>query len=140
MRSKILLTCAAALLASGPVLAGRMDQRAADLYEKGVRLIKSARYVEGEALIEEALSRGATEPNEAQGTESRYLERHYDPYYWLGVAKMELGEREEALRLFGVSETYLSKGDSVPVITKWPREYQDLKRRKAELLLHAPTD
>jgi hypothetical protein len=117
-----------------PAFAGRMDQRAADLYDKGVKLIRTASYAEGEALLLEALARGATEPNEAQGAESRYLVRRYDPYYWLGVAKMEQGEYREALRFLEVSESFVAPDSKVPVITKWPDEYRDLQKRKAWLV------
>jgi hypothetical protein len=119
--------------ATAPAAAGRMDQRAADLYHKGVKLIQAGRFEAGGRLVWQALERGATEPNEAQGGESRYIERRYDPYYWLGVAEMEAGSAEMALMLFEISESYSDRG-SAPVITRWRSEYRDLKRRKDILL------
>src|SRR6185503_12210662 len=104
----------------------RRDQKAADLYHDGVELIRKGKYREGAKKMSEALQRGATEPNEQQGSETRYLERKYDPYYWLAVAQMELGLEEQAL-------TNLEKSETFGVVKKWPEEYGDLKRRRATL-------
>src|SRR5438552_5658480 len=114
--------------------ADRRDQKAAELYLDGVELIKKAKYREGMQKINAALERGATEPNEQQGSESRYLAHRYDPYYWLGRAQMALGLFEQALANFEKSETIIPATGKVPVITRWPEEYADLKKRKAELL------
>jgi hypothetical protein len=126
--------------AHSPLAAERLDQRAADLYDRGVHLIQGARYEEGARLIWAALDRGAFEPNEGQGSETRFLVRRYDPYYWLGVARMETGFPTEALRLFEISETIVPRGSSVPVITRWKREYGDLKLRKEKLLREIGSD
>jgi len=134
------LALAAALLA--PVAsADRSDQKAADLYSEGVRLIRAGRYREGAAKINAALARGATEPVEAQGSETRFLARPYDPYYWLGVAQMETGLREQALSNLEKSSTMVPKGRTQPVLADAPAEWADLQRRKALLLaeLETPT-
>lgn len=121
--------------------ADRRDQRAADLYTEGVKLIRQGKYREGAAKVNAALARGATEPVEAQGSESRFLARPYDPYYWLGVAQMETGLTEQALSNFEKSSTMIPKGRSQPVLADAPAEWEDLKRRKALLLasLEVPT-
>jgi tetratricopeptide (TPR) repeat protein len=126
----------------GPVaLADRRDQRAADLYSEGVKLIRQGRYREGAAKVNAALARGATEPVEAQGSETRFLARPYDPYYWLGVAQMETGLPEQALANFEKSSTMIPKGRSRPVLADAPAEWEDLKRRRSLLFasLEAPT-
>src|SRR5947208_1617413 len=110
-----LIVSVVALLLAGVVRADRRDQKAADLYHDGVDLIRKGKYKEGASKMTQALQRGATEPNEQQGSETRYLERRYDPYYWLGVAQMELGLDEQALTNFEKSET-------AQVITKWREE------------------
>ena len=122
------------LLLSSPALADRRDQRAADLYTEGVRLIRQGRYREGAAKVNAALARGATEPVEAQGSETRFLARPYDPYYWLGVAQMETGLPEQALANFEKSATIVPKGRSRPVLADAPAEWADLERRRAALL------
>ena len=123
-----------ALSSGGAAQAGNLDQRAANLYDEGVRLIRRGSFSEGELLVRAALDRGAVEPNDAQGSESRFLVRRYDPYYWLGVASMESGRASQALRYFETSESFIVRGTRTPVIARWPREYEDLKRRKAELI------
>jgi tetratricopeptide (TPR) repeat protein len=121
--------------------ADRQDQRAADLYSEGVKLIRKGRYREGAERVNAALARGATEPVEAQGSETRFLARPYDPYYWLGVAQMETGLSEQALANFEKSSTMIPKGRSQPVLADAPREWEDLKRRRGLLLasLETPT-
>ncbi|HKC25591.1 MAG TPA: hypothetical protein VKF32_12655 [Thermoanaerobaculia bacterium] len=116
----------ALFLAAPPLFADRRDQKAADLYHDAVELIRKGKYKEGARKIGEALQRGATEPNEQQGSETRYLERRYDPYYWLGVAQMEMGLEEQALTNFEKSETF-------GVVKKWPEEWGDLRKRKGSL-------
>ncbi|MBI5441774.1 MAG: hypothetical protein HY900_11265, partial [Deltaproteobacteria bacterium] len=94
--------------------ADRRDQRAADLYTEGVKLIRQGKYREGAAKVNAALARGATEPVEAQGSETRFLARPYDPYYWLGVAQMETGLTEQALANLERSSTMVPKGRTQP--------------------------
>lgn len=117
----------AVLLPSPPLRADRRDQKAADLYTEAVALVKKGRYPEAAERLNRALERGATEPNEMQGTETRYLAKRYDPYYWLGVAQMEMGLTEQALANLEKSETY-------GLVKKWPQEWADLSRRKSLLL------
>jgi hypothetical protein len=124
--SRVCLLVVLVCLCPGVVRGDRRDQKAAELYLDGVDAIKSGKYAEGRKLLNQALARGATEPNEQQGTESRYMARPYLPYYWLGVAEMELGEVERAL-------INLEKEDGFGVIKKWSVENTDLARRKTSL-------
>ncbi|MBK8598764.1 MAG: hypothetical protein IPN83_24985 [Holophagales bacterium] len=136
------VTAALALALLAPaVSADRRDQRAADLYTEGVKLIRQGKFREGAARVNAALARGATEPVEAQGSETRFLARPYDPYYWLGVAQMETGLTEQALSNFEKSSTMIPKGRSRPVLADAPAEWEDLRRRKSLLLasLEVPT-
>ena len=136
------VAAALALVLLAPVAsADRRDQRAADLYTEGVKLIRQGKYREGAAKVNAALARGATEPVEAQGSETRFLARPYDPYYWLGVAQMETGLTEQALANLEKSSTMIPKGRTQPVLADAPAEWEDLKRRKSLLLasLEVPT-
>lgn len=137
------LAAALALLAAFALPAGadRRDQRAADLYTEGVKLIRKGKYREGAEKVNAALARGATEPVEAQGSETRFQARPYDPYYWLGVAQMETGLLEQALVNLEKSATLVPKGRSRPVLADAPAEWADLERRRAALLarLEPPT-
>ncbi|KAA0253060.1 MAG: hypothetical protein EDX89_15570 [Acidobacteria bacterium] len=108
------------------MVADRRDQVAANLYTDAVRLAGKQRWGEAAELLRKALARGATEPNEQQGSQSRFLVDRYDPYYWLGVCYMELGEDDKALIAFSSSESY-------GVIRKWPDLSADLDRRKRQL-------
>lgn len=119
-----LLLLAAALAV--PVVADRRDQVAANLYTDAVRLAGKKRWGEAADLLRKALARGATEPNEQQGSQSRFLVDRYDPYYWLGVCYMELGDDDKALIAFSSSESY-------GVIRRWPELSADLDRRKRQL-------
>ncbi len=132
---------AASLLFAPAARADRRDQRAADLYTEGVKLIRQGKYREGSAKVNAALARGATEPVEAQGSETRFLARPYDPYYWLGVAQMETGLPEQALANFEKSATMIPKGRKQPVLADAPEEWADLQRRRDRLLasLEVPT-
>lgn len=135
------LAALVALLLARPAPADRSDQKAADLYMDGVKLIRQGKYRDGAAKVNAALARGATEPVEAQGGESRFQARPYDPYYWLGVAQMETGLLEQALANFEKSSTMVPKGRKQPVLADAPAEWADLQRRKALLLarLEVPT-
>ena len=112
-----------ALLLPATLLADRRDQVAADKYTDALAAIDKKRYAEAAKLLQEALARGATEPNEQQGSQTRYLVYQYDPYYWLGVAFMEMKDDDKALLNFEKSESY-------GVIRKWGPLYRDLVRRK----------
>jgi len=141
-RRSVVVALAMALVLLAPVAwADRRDQRAADLYTEGVKLIRQGKYREGAAKVNAALARGATEPVEAQGSETRFLARPYDPYYWLGVAQMETGLTEQALSNFEKSSTMVPKGRTQPVLADAPAEWTDLQRRKGLLLasLEVPT-
>jgi tetratricopeptide (TPR) repeat protein len=134
-RSSAGVAAALALVLLSPAAsADRRDQRAADLYSEGVKLIRLGKYREGAARVNAALARGATEPVEAQGSETRFLARPYDPYYWLGVAQMETGLTEQALSNFEKSSTMIPKGRTQPVLADAPAEWEDLQRRKSLLL------
>lgn len=140
-RSAGAVTALAFVLLALPASADRSDQKAADLYTEGVKLIREGKYREGAAKVNAALARGATEPVEAQGSETRFKARPYDPYYWLGVAQMETGLVEQALANFEKSSTMVPKGRKQPVLADAPAEWADLQRRKATLLarLEVPT-
>ncbi|MCC6132455.1 MAG: hypothetical protein IT186_21230 [Acidobacteria bacterium] len=114
------------LLITGLVLADRRDQKAADYYTDAVNAIKKKDHKKGIELLLKALERGATEPNEQQGSQTRFLVYQYDPYYWLGVAFMETGDDEKAQLYFDQSEKY-------GVIKKWSDLYGDLQKRKAAI-------
>lgn len=111
-----------ALLLPSPASRGdRADVEAGNLYEKGVKAIRKGDYREGIRLIEEAVGRGATEPNDQQG-DSRFPVTRYDPYYWLGIAHMGLGDDERALINFQKSKNYGS-------IKAWKDWWKDLNIR-----------
>lgn len=119
---------AAALVVTAPsgLRADRRDQKAADLYADAVSAIERGRPGEAVPLLLAALGRGASEPNEVQGGESRFLVYRYDPYYWLGVAFMETGEDDRALLCLEKSEVY-------GVLKRWPDAHADLLARRAAL-------
>ncbi|MCK6685297.1 MAG: hypothetical protein L6R30_23075 [Thermoanaerobaculia bacterium] len=119
------------LCSSTPLHADRRDQRSADSYSDAVSLIVRGKNEEAIPLLLGVLWRGAREPNESQGSQTRFLVYRYDPYYWLGIAFMESGDDERALLCFGKSELY-------GVIRKWPDWYADLTRRQEELQRRFP--
>ncbi len=125
-RTKLFVWGLALILAALPISADRRDQKAADLYSDAVKLIKKREFKKAIPLLQEALDRGATEPNEQQGSQTRFLVYQYDPYYWLGVAFMETNEEEKAQLNF-------DKSEASGVIRKWPDLYSDLTRRKETL-------
>lgn len=120
------------LLVTLPAEANRRDQKAADLFTEGVRLIKDGKYAEGAQKVRAALER-ASEPTDEQGSTTRFLARRYDPYYWLGVAQMEMGLEEQALQSFESSLSIVPVGRKEALIKGWPEEYADLQRRMATL-------
>ncbi len=127
------------LLVALPVAANRRDQKAADFFTEGVRLIKAGKYAEGAQKMRAALER-ASEPTDEQGSTTRFLARRYDPYYWLGVAQMEMGLDDQALQSFESSLGIVPVGRKEALVKGWPEEYADLQRRMATLArkLEAP--
>lgn len=117
-----------------PARADRRDQKAADLFNDAVAEIRAKKYRPAIAKLNEALGRGATEPNDEQGSRSRFLARRYDPYYWLGVAHMELGDDARALGNFEKSLSTVPADRKEPLIKGWKEEYGDLQARMATLL------
>lgn len=120
------------LLVAFPVAANRRDQKAADFFTEGVRLIKAGKYAEGAQKMRAALER-ASEPTDEQGSTTRFLARRYDPYYWLGVAQMEMGLDDQALQSFESSLGIVPVGRKEALVRGWPEEYADLQRRMATL-------
>lgn len=104
------------------------DQGAADLHEDAVRFIKKGKHREALECLYRCLDRGATAPNEKQGSQTRFLVYQYDPYYWMGVAHMELGNSS-------LAEKFFQKSLSFGVVKKWTREYNDLLGRLETLRL-----
>lgn len=130
-RTALALSLSLALLSPGLSRADSRDQKAADLYEEARDLIRKGDHKKGAQLLKQAIDRGATEPVERQGSETRYLAERYDPYYWLGRAQMELGLDDQALLSF-------EKSESFGVIKGWKEEWTDLSRRRALLLAKRP--
>ncbi len=71
-------------------------------YELGLEALKKKDFKTAVERMNAALATGHTRADEGFGT-SRYPLEWYDPYYWLGVAYMELGRDEEARRSFRLS-------------------------------------
>ncbi len=122
----------AMLLVALPLEANRRDQKAADLFTEGVRLIRAGKYADGAQKMRAALER-ASEPTDEQGSTTRFLARRYDPYYWLGVAQMEMGLDDQALQSFESSLTIVPVGRKEALVRGWPEEYADLQKRMATL-------
>ncbi len=104
-------------------------------YELGLEALKKKDYRTAVDRMNGALATGHTRADERFGT-SRYQLEWYDPYYWLGVAHMELGEDEEARRNFRLSR-------EAGVIERRP-EFADLLSRtrlldEREAARRAPT-
>ncbi|HUM01309.1 MAG TPA: hypothetical protein VL084_03420 [Thermoanaerobaculia bacterium] len=68
-------------------------------YEIGLQALKKKDFWTAIDRMNAALATGHTRPSEKFGTSGHELE-WYDPYYWLGVAYMELGENAPARRYF----------------------------------------
>src|SRR5436190_16022157 len=68
---------------------------AARSFEAGREAVRRGDYTAGVRRLEEALATGHTRPEEHLGTTRNFVDR-YDPDYWLGVAYMELGQKEKA--------------------------------------------
>lgn len=71
-------------------------------YELGLEALKKKDFRVAIERLNAALATGHTRADEGFGT-SRYPLEWYDPYYWLGVAHMELGEDDQARRFFKLS-------------------------------------
>lgn len=71
-------------------------------YELGLEAMKKKDFRTAVERMNAALATGHTRADEGFGT-SRYPLEWYDPYYWLGVAYMELGRDDDARRSFQLS-------------------------------------
>lgn len=89
-------------------------------YELGLDALKKKDFRTAVERLNGALATGHTRAAEGFGT-NRYPLEWYDPYYWLGVAYMELGRDEQARRSFQLSR-------EAGVIEK-RAEYADLVER-----------
>jgi hypothetical protein len=88
----------AALLTGAPAIAQSMilpRDAAVREYELGLEALKKKDFRRAIDRMNAALATGHTRADERFGT-SRYQLEWYDPYYWLGVAHMEMGEEAEA--------------------------------------------
>ena len=104
-------------------------------YELGLEALKKKDFRAAIDRMNAALATGHTRADERFGT-SRYQLEWYDPYYWLGVAQMEIGEEEAARRNFLLSR-------EAGVIERHP-EFADLLSRirildEREVARRAPT-
>jgi tetratricopeptide (TPR) repeat protein len=97
---------------------------AARAYELGRTAVRKKDYVTGIQKLNEALATGHTRPAVNFGTSRNFVD-WYDPYYWLGVAYMELGNDLEALSNF-------RKSREAGVIERSP-EFASLLERIATL-------
>jgi len=93
---------------------------AARLYGAGRTAVQKGQFADGAEKLRQALATGHTTPQERYGT-TRYSVERYDPYYWLGVAYMELGDEAKA------RENLLRSKDA-GLIRGWP-EFSDLSQR-----------
>lgn len=100
--------------------------QAARPFAEGRALVEKGRFREAVPKLEEALATGHEKPQERFGT-SRHAVDYYDPRYWLGVALMELGDEDGALRQLRASAG--AAGDQF----RDRRETQDRAKRIAEL-------
>ena len=111
-------------LFSGPALLAKKTILPRDAavreYEVGLQALKKKDFRTAIDRMNAALATGHTEPAEAFGKGGHQLE-WYDPYYWLGVASMGLGEDAAARR-------YLTLSREGGVIEK-RTEYADLLGR-----------
>jgi tetratricopeptide (TPR) repeat protein len=102
---------------------------AARSFEAGREAVRRGDYAAGVRRLEEALATGHTRPEEHLGTTRNFVDR-YDPDYWLGVAYMELGQKEKA-------RAHLLRSKANGVIARWP-EFSDLVTRLASLQERPP--
>lgn len=72
-------------------------------YEAGLAALKKRDFRTAKERMNAALATGHAGPSAAFGTGRLTLE-WYDPYYWLGVASMELGEDASARRYLTLSQ------------------------------------
>jgi tetratricopeptide (TPR) repeat protein len=93
------LLSAGLLVAEAPILP---KDAAVREYELGLEALKRKDFRTAIERMNAALATGHTRADEGFGT-SRYPLEWYDPYYWLGVAYMELGRDDEALSSFRLS-------------------------------------
>jgi hypothetical protein len=109
----IVVSCAPTLLGQTTILPRDAAVRE---YEAGLSALKKGDFRTAKERMNAALATGHTTPAEGFGS-SRLQIEWYDPYYWLGVAAMELGEDEAARRSFarsregGVIETRAEYAD-----------------------------
>jgi hypothetical protein len=95
----VVLFSGRALLAQATILP---RDAAVTEYEMGLQALKRKDFRTAIDRMRAALATGYTRPAQAFGTGSHQLE-WYDPFYWLGVASMELGQDEQARRCFILS-------------------------------------
>lgn len=102
-----------------------------DFYKRGVAAVQSGSYQAGIDALQRSL---AESPNEAASVRPRNETFTYVPHYWIGVAKLQLGDADGAMREWRTSEEQgaIQKTPLYADMRTWAGKAQSLKQHASD--------
>ena len=119
------------------VAASGAPEKWTDAYDRGVKAVNARNY----KVAAEALQKAIAEmPNEASNVRVRNTLITYVPHFWLGIARLNLGDADGALREWRISEEQgvVARTDYYARMKDWIARAQDEKTRNADTAAAGP--
>ncbi|HYO79179.1 MAG TPA: hypothetical protein VE010_22130 [Thermoanaerobaculia bacterium] len=101
-----------------------------EAYDRGIAAVSARNYRTGAEALQKAI---AEMPNEAVNVRARNSLITYVPHFWLGIAKLNLGDADGALREWRISEEQgaIARTDYYARMKDWVARAQAEKQRSA---------
>lgn len=114
-----------------PALQVLADDRWVDEYNLGVAAVRAKNYQAGAEALQHAI---VQMPNEGNAVRVRREIIVYVPHFWLGIAKLNLGDADGALREWRASEEQGVVQNTIyyPQMREWVARAQSQKQRNSE--------
>lgn len=102
-----------------------------EAYNKGVNAVRAKNYAAGADLLESAIAQAPMENNAARVDNNIFT---YVPHFWLGIAKFNLGEIDNAVREWHTSEEQGAIQNTIyySQLREWFAQAKEAKQRNAE--------
>jgi tetratricopeptide (TPR) repeat protein len=114
-----------------PALQSLADDRWVDEYNLGVAAVRAKNWEAGAEALQHAI---AQNPSEGNAVRVRREIIVYVPHFWLGIAKLNLGDADGALREWRISEEQGVVQNTIyyPQMREWVARAQSQKQRNSE--------
>jgi tetratricopeptide (TPR) repeat protein len=114
-----------------PALQVLADDKWVDEYDRGVAAVRAKSYEVGAEALQHAI---AQMPNEGNAVRVRHEIIVYVPHFWLGIARLNLGDADGALREWRISEEQGVVQNTIyySQMREWVARAQSQKQRNSE--------